>query len=107
MFSTPFSFLSLGFAARWRSSRQEGGDQKQDPGDREDGPCLLCAQVGNIFFPSRPTSLPPSRVWLNLPLKSNSLSIIGAAEDAARRSKVSGVFRRPFTTQLEEKHASL
>lgn len=46
--------LSLGFAARWRSSRQEGGDQKQDPGNREDGPSLLCAQVGNIFFFPRP-----------------------------------------------------
>lgn len=39
-----------------------------------------------IFF-----FFPPSRVRLNLPLKSNGLGITGAAEDAARRSKVSGV----------------
>lgn len=54
-----FNFcLSFFSTARWRPSRQEGGDQKQDPGDREDGPCLLCAQVGNTRPPQPPHPLP-------------------------------------------------
>lgn len=55
---TCLQLFSFGSLLRWSSSRQEGGDQKQDPGDWEDGPCLLGSQVG-LFFPliSLPTEI--------------------------------------------------
>lgn len=46
LFFSPPRVVAL--SLRWSSRCQEGGDQKQNPGHRKDGPRLLGAQVRHI-----------------------------------------------------------